>query len=75
MKTKSHKQNITITITDEISLSKREASFIMEMAKWCTTTLMPGSAACKRLVKVLTEAGIPDYDGNPVYGIFERPED
>jgi hypothetical protein len=73
MRTRAKTQaiNVTVTVIDAISIDAREAAFLRSMALFCIEKRMPGCHACKLLDGVLRDAGIPEYDGEPVYGLFE----
>ncbi len=75
MKTKEHVHTIQIRIIDSIEFTAREADFLRKMAHHCIATNMRGSAACLKLIEVLDAARIPIREDEPVYGIFEAPEE
>lgn len=74
VKTTEHRHSIHVRVIDSIEFTAREADFLRKMAEHCVATNMRGAAACRTLIDVLNAARIPIREDEPVYGIFEAPE-
>lgn len=72
MKIQGSTKLISIRIMESIEFNEREASFIREMAKFCCDNNMRGCHAAEILNDLLHKAGIPEYDGNPIFGLFKE---